>query len=623
MGKRIDIPKATLENMLYEECKSISAIANELGVHKGVVTRNMKEHGLKTRAEHQKDILTRDVLYQKYIVEEKSVKALHKELGCGRDWLRGRLAEYGLLRKADYDPSSDERDKLTYELLYREYIEERASIAEIARRHGYKAATVRRHLRKEGLFESKASCNGMNSSNMENQKISDDTEFIKLVNNGATVSELCSIYGCSSDTVYRKKEQLGLSNTQARKDIPKEDVIAMYVTDKLGIEEIAIRYGCSGGTIRNRLLEWGVELREPCELNRINFDEKAVRTALEQGMSYSAIAAMHDCAMTSVRNFAIKHGLDALSKSTISLEESKIMQMLDNHGVAYSIHDRKLLHGREIDILLDEHDIGMEVSPCFTHNSDIYSPHCGTPKDNDYHMSKALTAREANILLITKFDWMEPARLKHHVFNLMESEDRDKYKITLLEPFVRRVDDGNMKEEIFEKIAKHSVTFRKQNAKFSLEEILCFEAVSDDGETLMSVLLICDEKVNGLWNMFAVRHGATEPFDEIGTFQGIVAELYLIQEVNTICYMASLDFCEDVLLEQVGFEKTDMVEPYFRFVHKKGRGIMLVNDAVERFSDGMHLDESKVIEQANQAYWYRVFDCGYIMMERQCGEINN
>lgn len=620
MGKRIDIPKATLENMLYEECKPISTIADELGVHKGVITRNMREYGLKTRAEHQKDILTRDVLYQKYIVEEKSVKALHKELGCGRDWLRGRLEEYGLLRKADYDPSSDERDKLTYELLYREYVEERASVAEIARRHGYKAATVRRHLRKEGLFESKTSCNGMNSSNMENQKISDDTEFIKLVTDGTTISELCSIYGCSSDTVYRKKKQLGLSNAQARKDIPKEEVIAMYVSDKLGIEEIATRYECSGGTIRNRLIEWGVELREPYELSQVEFDENAVRAALEQGMSYSAIAAMHGCAMTSVRNFAIKHGLDVLSKSTISLDESKIMRMLDNHGVAYSIHDRKLLHGREIDILLDEHDIGIEVSPCFTHNSDIYSPHCGTPKNNDYHMSKALTAREANILLVTKFDWMNPESLKHHVFNLMEPEDRDKYKITLLEPFVRRIDDENKKQEIFEEIAKHSATFQEQHAEFSFGETLCFEAVSDDGKSLMSVLLLCDKKANGLWNMFIVRNGVTEPFDEIGTLQGIVDELDLIQEVNTIRYMASLDFCEDVLLERTGFEKADMVEPYFRFVHKKGRETMLMNDAAERFSDGMHLDESKVIERANQTCWYRVFDCGYIMMERQCGK---
>lgn len=619
MGKRIDIPKNMLEKMLYKEHKSIASIANELGVHKGVVTRNMKEHGLKTRAEHQKDVLTRDVLYQKYIIEEKSVKALHKELGCGRDWLRGRLAEYGLLRTADYDPSSDDREELTRELLYREYVEEGASVAEISRRHGYKPVTVRRHLRKEGLFESKTSSDGMNSSNIASQKISDNEEFIRLVERGTTVSELCSIYECSSDTVYRKKEQLGLSNAKARLDIPREETVAMYLDDKMGMDEIASRYGCSCGTIRNRLIEWGVEIREPDETNHIDFEEESVRLMLEQGMSYAAIATMYSCATTSVRNFAIKHGLDEFATSMISLDESKVMRMLDEYGIAYSIHDRKLLHGREIDVMLDEHNVGVEVSPCFTHNSDIGIPHCGDiPKCDDYHMSKAHAAREAGILLVTKFDWMESARLKHHIFNLMEPEDRRKYGITFSKPFVRHINDESKKREILKKIAKCSTSFHEQNLATPSEEFMCFEATDDEGKVLMSILLI-RAAMNETWDMFVDRDESAGPFDEVSSFQNVVDELDSLPETHAVRYMASLDFCEDVLLENVGFERREIIEPSFRFVHKKGRKTMLMCEAVEHFSNGTHLGKAEIIERANREHWYRVFDCGYTVMERQLG----
>lgn len=219
-------------------------------------------------------------------------------------------------------------------------------------------------------------------------------------------------------------------------------------------------------------------------------------------------------------------------------------------------------------------------------------------------------------MLVTKFDWMESARLKHHIFNLMEPEDREGYGITLLKPLMRHVNDESEKQEIFKEVSKSSAAFHEQNPVTSSGGFMCFEAMDDAGKSLMSILLISNQ-ADGVWDMFVVRSESTEPFDEILSFQNVVDELDSFPETRVIRYMASLDFCEDVLLESVGFEQKGTIAPSFRFVHKKGRRNMLMHEAVEHFSDGTHLDEAEIIEQANRAGWYRVFDCGYTLMEKK------
>lgn len=93
-----------------------------------------------------------------------------------------------------------------------------------------------------------------------------------------------------------------------------------------------------------------------------------------------------------------------------SISEMKIIKMISNIGTndsSYVMNNRTILHGRELDFYFENISFAIEVSPSFTHNSNMY-PICDMfqPKPADYHYNKMNDAMNENIMLATLFDWM-------------------------------------------------------------------------------------------------------------------------------------------------------------------------------------------------------------------------
>lgn len=592
MGKRIDISKELLPRLLYEEHKSVAAIAKELGVSPHTVRRNMKVHGLVINGEYKKKSLTYDVLYQKYIVENKSIKALHKELGCGRDFLRERLLTYGILRDASYNPNEDDRTPLTFELLHKEYIENHLSVSAIASKYHYKPSTVRRHLRNEGIFKGQTNFNGMNISNVKNQKIADNTKFIELVQQGMSVSDLAEFYACSQDTIYRKKKSLGLENSSYC-DVDTDNIIDQYINCEKSCEEIAETYNCSAGTIRNRLLESGIELRTPFEANSVIIPTDELEQYLKDGLSISAIAEIYGCARTTVRNSIIDAGLQDYLKSTISSEEVKALQMLENMGIEYRLHDRKLLHGKEIDILIDDR-IGIEISPCFTHQSDQMIQN-SAPKENVYHMSKTLAAERKGLILLTKFDWTPLAVLREYVKYFIREESLNHKTIDVFSIAVAKSD------------RRFSCTFTNPSDEKLYSVTILFEQNKCSWEMFLPDMknIFCYDEENALPLILEMMRFALSLFKE--DLEENSDEIDLLIEVP-------LELRFDIVCEELGFEKLELIEPSFKFIHKKGNEWYSEREAVEKFSLCEDISSSELIKYMNSKYYYRVFDCGSALM---------
>lgn len=592
MGKRVDIPKELLSQLLYEEHKSVTAIAKELGVSPHTIRRNMKVHGLVINAEYKKKLLTYDVLYQKYIVENKSIKTLHKELGCGRDFLRERLSNYGLLRAASYNPNEDDRTPLTFELLHTEYIENHLSVSAIASKYHYKPSTVRRHLKSKGIFKGQTSFNGMNISNIKNQKITDNAKFIELVQQGMSVSDLAEIYSCSQDTIYRKKKSLGLENSSYC-DVDTDNIIDQYINCEKSCEEISETYNCSSGTIRNRLLESGIELRTSFETNSVVIPAEDLEQYLKDGLSISAIAEIYGCARTTVRNSVINAELQDYLKSTISSEEVKALQMLENMEIEYHLHDRKLLHGKEIDILLDNR-IGIEISPCFTHQSDQIIQN-SVPKENFYHMSKTLDAEREGIILLTKFDWTPLTVLREYI----------KYFIRKDSLGHKTIDDFSIR---IAKSDRHfSCTFTNPRDKKSDKVTILFEQNKCSWEMFLPDMknIFCYNKENALSLILEMMRFAISLFKE--DLEENSDEIDLLIEVP-------LELRFDIVCEELGFEKLELIEPRFKFIHKNGSEWCSEREAIEKFALHEDISASELIKYMNNKYYYRVFDCGSALM---------
>lgn len=104
--------------------------------------------------------------------------------------------------------------------------------------------------------------------------------------------------------------------------------------------------------------------------------DKIIKTRIERGMAESNFESTE---------WQSKYGGHGFSNGP-SEDERKIMDMINSLGVynsSYSLNNRSVLHGRELDFYFKDSKFAIEVSPSFTHNSneyeksDIFSPKTG------------------------------------------------------------------------------------------------------------------------------------------------------------------------------------------------------------------------------------------------------
>ena len=105
-----------------------------------------------------------------------------------------------------------------------------------------------------------------------------------------------------------------------------------------------------------------------------------------------------------------KENLSAYFRIINSKKEEKFQTFLaDNFAdVHYKHNDRTAIAPQELDFYFPKHNFAVEISPTSSHHSSSALINYGknSPKEETYHLDKALACEEAGIELFTIFDWM-------------------------------------------------------------------------------------------------------------------------------------------------------------------------------------------------------------------------
>lgn len=97
-------------------------------------------------------------------------------------------------------------------------------------------------------------------------------------------------------------------------------------------------------------------------------------------------------AWSTVLAYFNKHGIDR-DNCIVSSAERKLHNLLQDCQVRFEIGNREILNGREIDIYLPNHKIGIEVDGLYWHTDQFIT-------DPNYHLSKTVLAKEKSIQLL-------------------------------------------------------------------------------------------------------------------------------------------------------------------------------------------------------------------------------
>ena len=189
------------------------------------------------------------------------------------------------------------------------------------------------------------------------------------------------------------------------KIIDKQLLYRLYIEEQKSLNEIAKLMGdISNVTLQKRLEEYAIPQRTHSEAQklhakpgvfkpRIRVDRSELRELyVEQKMPIEIISEKFKCHPETIRRFLIQEGIDRDRKGP-SANEWKIRDILDKHGLKYTVNDRKVIKPLEIDFLLPEYNLGIE-----THGFNTHSLYKGG-KGRSYHKTKYDMAKAVGIKL--------------------------------------------------------------------------------------------------------------------------------------------------------------------------------------------------------------------------------
>ena len=111
-----------------------------------------------------------------------------------------------------------------------------------------------------------------------------------------------------------------------------------------------------------------------------------------------------NCSETAVGHKINGWGLQDLIGYSTFLPEEDIKGFLEDNGIPYVAHDRKILSGKELDFYVPSKKIGIEFNGSYWHSE--------AKKDPMYHQRKSLEAAEKGVFVfhIFEYEWEDPAK---------------------------------------------------------------------------------------------------------------------------------------------------------------------------------------------------------------------
>ncbi|MDA3806775.1 MAG: hypothetical protein PF440_02585, partial [Thiomicrorhabdus sp.] len=108
------------------------------------------------------------------------------------------------------------------------------------------------------------------------------------------------------------------------------------------------------------------------------------------------VANVLDCDKKTVYSHLTKHSIEIGQRSNSSYAEKQIIEFLESYGIECEQSNRTALGGKEIDIYIPSHKIGIEFDGLYWHSSKF--------KEDNYHLVKQKLADENGINLIQIFE---------------------------------------------------------------------------------------------------------------------------------------------------------------------------------------------------------------------------
>lgn len=140
----------------------------------------------------------------------------------------------------------------------------------------------------------------------------DETVLHKhYVANKQSAHTIADVYNVTSTTIYYWLRKHGIDRRNPKRRTrytvlgpdEQDELRRLYVDERLTAHEIAVKYGCSAGTVYNRLQEFNIETNPPLPKDQLQ------ELYCDRDYSMQQVAGELECSRQTVRRSLCKHGL--------------------------------------------------------------------------------------------------------------------------------------------------------------------------------------------------------------------------------------------------------------------------------------------------------------------------
>lgn len=313
----------------------------------------------------------------------------------------------------------------------------------------------------------------------------------------------------------------------------------------------------------------------------------------------------------SLRNHILKHNLEYKVHKFFKYSKAEliIVDFFDKlgleQGVDYIPHDRKVITPYEIDILLPNHNLGIEVSPTFFHNDDYL-------KNKRYHLNKYEQAKEKGIELITIFDWHDFIKIQNLIQNKLNLTNTTRIgarncSVIQYTQFTKELHEFIQKNHVL-----GDVKFKNVSSLVSL--------MVDDKLVGLSVFTKTDKE-----NIVELKRLCFDSNTSIagGASKMLMSFLKTHSNINKIITYSDNDLGWGNVYEKLGFSRIEEGRPQLNWYNPKEdflvRNLSLVKQGADRllrnfngYEDNGDLTNIEIMRK----YGFQpIYDCGYTKWE--------
>lgn len=250
-GRIIKIKKSVLKKLYIKESKSLKEVAELLSCSPSTVVNRCRQYGIEIRGIKRVKGLEKSILQKLYVEEKKSTTEIARMYGCSCKTVKMRCREYGIKLRS----KSRAIKRLNKSALQRLYVREKKSINEIARMFSLHPYTVR------------MKCNQYGIEIKDHRKIEGITKSLlqkMYVEEGKSTREIAKTIGCSREPVRLKCKRFGIPLRPFVKksvEIDKPTLHRLYIEEKKTVTEVASIFNCSTPTILRKARKYDIKLR--------------------------------------------------------------------------------------------------------------------------------------------------------------------------------------------------------------------------------------------------------------------------------------------------------------------------------------------------------------------------